>query len=369
MAELINVAGWELGRIPYRGRRIYVRYLPDCNKRIAMDRERNFYIHNSWREIWQKVSGGVFAAYRMLIDIEATYQGEIPEIGELMALARDLNIDFLGYSKDVSGREKLNLTKKIRQVIEPLLKAKNISKQEARDQFFFCLALKDSNGRVNIGVFRARSAAAFERLTDRLKGIGRIQPHIFWWQGELGELITTIEYFNHQAESFVGRAEDELVRTPPRIKIALALVKAAIKLVAKVDFKPFLFTRRLTLTELWEVHNLLEKREIEKARDILRISRESLGLRLVRSRLEKLILRISKKENFGMDKLGWRFWDVLGKEISEIKAQVSLFSEKGFKVKVCQKITEILAEAKDKCFIHSSLREIKELLKEAASFI
>ena len=170
-----RIPGWELtkGVVFDRGGNFYLlSWKEPSEKKYKTPFQR---IKKGWRKTerrWKKFPQGLNSLIRGLF--QAIWDGKlerIPTIEELKNICQEAKIEILSLrsmtKEEISHFRRERLLKSF----EILKKARKPSLKEAKNQLLFCLPLRDSLGRINIVVIRARLGAVERRYEERLEGI------------------------------------------------------------------------------------------------------------------------------------------------------------------------------------------------------
>ncbi|MDO8582173.1 MAG: hypothetical protein Q7S16_04855 [bacterium] len=296
MIKKLDVRTWGTRKIYYdplkkvggKGELVEVFSVPDTNEGVAMDAQGRFYVSNAKQNRWTRTEHGIFEVERMLWEMMLGYRIELPSIEALREEAQKLNIEFetldIG-DPDVQDR----VREQIIAIAEPLAHVRSEPKKAARKQIVVCLLFRDKLGRLNIGVFRARTIAALNRLFDRIKEIKGIQRHIFMRLAGVQTIARCVTFVLNTAEENLGSAI-RVLENGQREEAKDLLIMAG-KDVRQLTVGPLLQTQALIIQPLREALKAMQGGNDAEATEKMRFALHALRLKRQRVRLEALLLQ------------------------------------------------------------------------------
>jgi hypothetical protein len=289
----------ETREIPYKGNMILVRVMSDTKEKIVLDQEHNFYYFDVTRNVWRKVRGGIYALYRALSYILLRYTYfEVPELKKILAEGQDVHLEFMTLDRDnVDSDHGDHVRTLLGKMSLPLDRVVDQDKLEGREQIGWCIArdLRDSQGRLNVGMLMCRTSTASRRLNTRLRKIARIQPRILFLHERVQHMIHTLEGQNDDARRGLRQAF-LYTRNPIRVEngdVVKELLNRARDAIQKTNVRPYERSRLRLLKEMDQALSLhAEGKVIELHTLILRMG-SALRLKAVRGKLELAVIDLT----------------------------------------------------------------------------
>ncbi|MBU0596808.1 hypothetical protein KKA94_01455 [Patescibacteria group bacterium] len=367
---------WKKQSISHTGEDVEIMLLPDTNNKIGVGiADNDFYVHDWTRDSWSKVTGGIYRVWRMFGYMALGYENkEIPILEKIERECKDLRINFKLLSTDEEEQEVFRT--RLNSLLLGLARVQDEDKVQAKNQIEHCVLLKDSIGRLNIGVLRCRTTSSIKKLEKRVGKIGRIEPRVVRYQRKLLYFIGSLERLNRDAL--------ETIRTAIRLVYNHSIddkknhdaiwdaITSARQYIEEMNLKPFLNSRPHLLADATEALSHLKNRDDKDLRSVLKKIREALFLKNTRGALESAQADIT---------LGIRFHSDVTHEIIESAQKrigwarkVALdVDETGFKNPVCKRLIGLLSRARkilDKTDLQpSDYKEVKKFVAEALKLI
>lgn len=320
-------------------------------------------------------SQGIYEAIRARFSTLMRYglrgeNGELQQIRSFIEAVEEIVQALIRYT-ELSPKDIWGVNQKIAEVIVGLERSRKETKKQAYKFFENSQNLVDSLGRPNPQATSAKISAGKTRLQKREGEIRIISPRIGLWELALVNEKIRIERILRGIERSLSAA----LRSGHIFKEGALVSEVQIKGLCKcldlhednlstIDSQPFLFVCVRIIEEFKQAKELICKRQFQKAKKVLKVSLESLRLKILQGRIEKLIFSLDlmiysksrKKEQV----------QNIQKELQQVIQEMSQIDESGFKFKVCEKVLTSLHDALLAFSQNKSLNEVKELIKQAS---
>lgn len=348
---------WERGTIRYRAlkgtgdyERLSVRFLPGSRGKLAIDEGTGYFcFHDTTRGRWVRVEHGVIAFYRMLTNICVNHDHELPRLEEVAALCRGVNVELILLDKDGGNGNPIRhdltrATTLVGRVVDP-------DKVRAKRHIELSLPLRDSKGRVNIGVLRCRSTTAFDNIMSRMNRVRGMRPWIWYYRQMIRELIETLDGLVRSAERTLARAYQKVLslseineRTKRYLDEQLRVAEGYLRLA---DVKPYTRVRAHTLRETAEMRQALAANDRAAFVRLAEVSLMSLRLLLCRTPIELAKMHVSVAVEHP-HLLGARLKGIIVRRlVGIIDRDLAAIDDRGFRQKVIADVRAHLRTAVD----------------------
>ena len=301
-----------------------------------------------------------------LINAEEVRTPTIEELKAFCAKKRDVTLSI------INGGEKLQMEQLSREfdVLQRFLEKKERwPLVEARTQLSFFLLLRDSLGRLNIGVLKARLTTINARFATELK-------HLAGWTPQYAARFTAVHNLQRQIQEDVLSVQKTLTAmtfhgafkknqtTSKQVTGIQSCLRIQIALLQSIRvIEPFVCWGQLCLDDLIKTHTLVGKNDFIRAK--IKINRlvESIKLRIIGFALEDLIGQLGL--------------DMIRKSVDPIKylsvitdqaIKLGAINESGFKQPVCGQILSFIESAAEAANT-KKYADAKEALKQAVALI
>jgi len=347
----------------------------------ALDRRKEFR-YGPDIKIYQKVRD-VYSAQRQTLHILHANYGRTFDWGEKKALSQALKASQRLHEQLLVLR-KSNLEKlerSIRRETEHIInrvgqQPRNEFKKEARDLAAIIGEILDSRGRVNPFAKIAQVDAMRRRLEERLQIILAVESKIASRRRVLQSMIEICELRFRVAEDFIERLLPNLNldyferHEGLEAKVAERLEFYADE-ISRIKIQPFTFPAQEISREFCKAAEMIRWYEFGEARVYLKISRESLGLRVIRTDVENFITYLTQLMFRPNRSLLSAELKKIRNGFKNIKTRLKSVDEAGFRKPVCREALNFVNTASR--LVRSgkikNLKSVKKYLVEASRLL
>lgn len=350
---------------------------------VALDREGSLY--TTWWETqtikpqgkrriferhWKKYEAGIYSLKRSLTyALLGTERIKVPTIDELQEFCRNKNAEIAIFEGDPSQCLE-RIAGQFEEIESFLTGRRRWTLTESQRQLEFFLLLRDSQGRINLGVLRARLATINRRFETELE-------HLLGWLPHYAARLSAVTNLQHRIEAKVRQIQRQLNDILDHQafqdgKITLKQIeglKSNVKTVADTlvrleKIQPFTAWASHCLVDLRSVYRLIGWRQFEKAKPIIEKILQSICLQIVGFELENLL------GDLGLDLLFNKVdCQAYLSRLEMIRHNVQSVQETNFRLPVCKKISRLIGQAMQSLQELFVGPEIKDYLKQAVQLI
>jgi len=318
---------------------------------------------------WRKYSQGLYSLKRALL--YALFEAEeikIPTLAELQEFCQNKRAQISVLANGIKELQSIALEFTALQGY--LANKKRWPLKESRGQLRFFLLLRDSLGRINIGVLQARLSAINSRFTAELE-------HLLGWTPHYAARLSSVTALQRQFERGITDISRQLggllvhqgfktgKTSDPQVVLMRDLLRRQIALLNGLrQIQPFTKWADYCLADLAWAHNLLEQKQFDLAQVVIKRLTQAMRLRLLGFQLEEVLAEFSFDLLFGrVDQKQYC------RRISCLYSQLQKVDETGFAKPVCQlqilpALKKAMAALADRQYLKT-----KSLLKSAVSLI
>lgn len=196
--------------------------------------------------------------------------------------------------------ERNNLCNLLGATANRLVWARNSEKVVTYNQLTRASSVRDSLGRSNPGMARARLVSSVDYLDLRIGEIRRITPRVGYYEfaliAELDRIMSILREADHVLRLWVGE-RGLLYGDPRRLEQSTTGMNVRLnslaELVATISVEPFLTARNQLTREFARTSQFLRARNVAEAVDALHQALERVTLEFVRNQLETLRTEVS----------------------------------------------------------------------------
>lgn len=318
---------------------------------------------------WRRYNLGIFYLGRALLyALTEADQVKIPAIGELQNFCRQHNAKVAALEGNILPQLQA-MSRQFSQLQQFLQYRKRRGFRQSQEQLSFFLLFRDSRGRINIGVLRARLAAIDGSFMKELE-------HLCGWTPHYAARLQAVRNLQRQFQQNVQDANSRLsammaheaMKTGKTSAKQVAGLKSVISSVIEVITKlaavqPFCRWAKYCLADLRSALAEIDANRFANAYVVLKRLLESMKLRLIGFELEKLIEQISL-DLF----LGRTDRDAYWHKVIKLRDQLERINETGFVEPVCQHALALVQAGKE-ALDHFEMAGAKDCFKKAAALI
>jgi len=319
---------------------------------------------------WKKYENGIYSLKRSLTyALLGTKKIKVPTMEELQAFCKCKNAEIALLEEDPSKCLE-RIAGQFDEIEAFLSRRKRWTLTEAQRQLDFFLLLRDSQGRLNIGVLRARLATIDRRFEEELK-------HLLGWMPHYAARLSAVSNLQHRIEAKVAQTQRQLnamlshqaftsgsttAKQITGLRSNIQTVAQAITRLQKI--KPFTTWAGHCLADLRQAYRQVGFRQFNDARTAIETTLQSIRLQIVGFELEDLICDLSLDIMFNQVNR-----NAYISRLEAILHQVTGIQDSHFRQPVCRQIAQLINRAiqgLQEIFVD---QKIKDYLKQAVKLI
>lgn len=340
-------------RINHKGKRIWVKVIVAVSGRDLVAVDRAGQIYTTWWETnadltgdkppiklrhWRCYSKGLYYLKRSLLyALVGAEQTRIPTLAQLQEFCQNCQAE-IALLEGNMATQLGQMVPRFTQLAEFLAGKQRWTLVESKQQLSFFLLLRDSLGRLNIGVLQARLTAINWRFTNELEHLVGWLPHYAARFSAICNLQQQIQRQINQVARTLGAmtAHEAFKKGKTSAKQTKALEQVlgrpSLVLVKLREVQPFTKWVKFCLADLWRATHFIISQEFDQAKKLLDKVNEAMKLRILAFELEKVICQLGLDLILGqVDSTA--YWG----KILDLCSRAEKIDESGFLEPVCQK--------------------------------
>jgi len=320
---------------------------------------------------WRRFEHGIFYLGRALEHaLFGAAEIKIPTMEELQTFCREKNAEVSLLEGPILPHLQA-MTSQFGKLWQFLVARKNRPLVESKTQLSLFLLLRDSLGRVNIGVLQARLATIDFRFMKELEHMCGWMPHYaariesvrrlqLKFRQDIRQVAQSLRAMTAHAGFKTGRTTEQ------QTKAMAGVIRRQIQVLGELEaINPFVRWAKYCQTDLELAAQQIETGNFTQAQEEINRLLESMKLRLLGFELEELISQISL--DLALGRIAQTRQDYYGKLVL-LGHQIEAINETGF-ANPCKDVAASFIQVGRMALIDSNFTTAKTALKQAAAAI